>query len=192
MEFHDDFSVDIDPRWQQTEQGNGTLVRRAGMLHLNLNPTDDSTYSNAQLTEYDPEQRDFKFHAPLRMTVTAFSSLHPVEIKGTAGFGFWNHPFEPGRKGFRLPQALWFFFASPPNDMQLAKGVPGNGWKAATINATGLFFKVMMPLAPLAVLMMRVKALYRALWSIGQNAMGVSECLLDNELLTAQHTYTLE
>ena len=48
------------------------------------------------------------------------------ELRGTAGFGFWNHAFVPGERGIRLPQALWFFFSSPPGDIALAKNLPGH------------------------------------------------------------------
>ena len=43
------------------------------------------------------------------------------------------------------PQNAWFFYGSPESDMQLAKGVPGHGFKAASLssplpgrNASGL------------------------------------------------------
>lgn len=192
MDIHDTFTVGMDPAWQVTEIGEGVMIRRPGSLHLSVNPTDETTYSDTQITEYDPQTRDFKFKPPLRLTVKAYSSLHPGDLKGTAGFGFWNHPFQPGQRGFRLPKAIWFFFAAPPSDMQLAEGVPGQGWKASTFNATGLLFKLLLPLAPIGMLLMRIKPLYRLLWSIGQRALGVSEMLLDHDMLTRIHTYTLE
>ena len=38
---------------------------------------------------------------------------------------------------------------------------------------------------------MRIQALYRRLWPIGQRAIGVSEALVD-EAMTAWHTYRIE
>ena len=86
-------------------------------------------YVNAQISDYPP----FRWRPPLRLTVTAQASS--AALRGTAGFGFWNHPFSPVGWSLRLPQAIWFFFGSPPNNMALAQGVPGYGWKAATISA---------------------------------------------------------
>ena len=39
---------------------------------------------------------------------------------------------------------------------------------------------------------MRFPALYRALWPIGQNAIGVNEAVLSPGLLNSEQTYTLE
>ena len=39
---------------------------------------------------------------------------------------------------------------------------------------------------------MRVPALYRRLWPIGQRALGVSEHLLDSHLLLERHTYVID
>jgi hypothetical protein len=76
--------------------------------------------------------------------------------------------------------------------MRLAHGVPGSGWKAATINASRWQFLSLLPAAPVGVLLMRIPALYQRLWPIGQQAIGVSERLLDSTLLAKTHTYTLD
>jgi hypothetical protein len=192
MDIHDQFTTGLDPVWQITETGQAGVIRRHGSLHLSLLPTDDNAYHNAQITSYDPKSPTFQFSFPLRMTVTAFSSLHPSNLQGTAGFGFWNHPFEPGKWWRFRPQSLWFFFGAPPNNMPLADGVPGHGWKAATFDAKRKRALPLLPLAPLGVLMMRFPALYRLLWPIGQNAIGVNESLLEPNLLNSEHTYVLE
>jgi hypothetical protein len=193
MQIHDTFEVMLDPRWHITQTGTGTVVRRLRALHLTLIPGEDpNAYHNAQITEYVPDKLNFQCQPPLRMSVKAYSSLHPNNLKGTAGFGFWNHPFEPGKKGFSRPQALWFFFAAPPNNMALAKGVPGSGWKAATFDAKRWLFALLAPFAPIGVLLMRSQRLYNALWGIGQRAIGVSEVLLDSELLNGEQEYVLE
>lgn len=76
--------------------------------------------------------------------------------------------------------------------MHLAKGVPGPGWKAATIDATRWQFLALLPTTPISLLLMRIPALYNRLWPIGQRAIGVSEHLLDTALLVATHTYTID
>ena len=125
------------------------------------------------------------------MTVRAHIESSVDTLRGTAGFGFWNQPFVPNHRFNGLPQAAWFFFAPPPNNMHLALGIPGSGWKAATIDATRWQFLMMLPTAPIGLLLMRIQILYRLLWPIVQRSIGISECLLDPGLLSNSHTYTL-
>ncbi|MCU0514179.1 MAG: hypothetical protein MUE40_16610 [Anaerolineae bacterium] len=193
MQIHDTFALGLDPRWQITQTGTGSVIRRPGSLHLTLIPDDaPAAYHNAQITEYVPAKRDFQCQPPLRLTVRACASLHPANLVGTAGFGFWNHALEPGQARLGRPQALWFFFGAPPNNIALAKGVPGHGWKAATFDAHRWQFAALAPLAPLGMALMRNRTLYNALWGIGQNALGVQEALLDSDLLNSEHEYVLE
>lgn len=192
MKIYDNFEAIIDPVWKITQQGSGSVYRRPGSLYLALSPQDDSAYHNAQITDYDPQTRSFGFRPPLTLRVRALSSLHPANMKGTAGFGFWNHAFSPDRRGFGLPQTLWFFFSAPPSSIALAQDVPANGWKAATMDARRWQTRALLPLAPAAALMMRSPRLYRALWPLGQRALGVAEAALDAELLQEFHEYRIE
>ena len=173
--------------WRVTEIGHGHVIESSAVLLLTNDATPAGVYSDAQISDY--HMADFRWRPPLRMTVRASAS---ADLVGTAGFGFWNQPFMPGQYRLRLPQAVWFFFSSPPNNMALAQGVPGPGWKAATINARRWQFGALLPAAPLGLLLMRVPALYRCLWPIGQRAIGVSEHLLDSALLAKTHSYTLD
>jgi hypothetical protein len=188
MRIKDDFHEGVQPQWQVTTIGQAAVTPVADALRLTVQPTDAQTYSDAQISDYT-SGRDFRWRPPLRMTVRAYADnlLH-----GTAGFGFWNQPFMPGEWRVRLPQAVWFFFGSPPNNMALAHGVPGHGWKAATFNAKRWPFLALLPFAPLGFLLMRIPALVDRLWPVGQRAIGVSERLLDSALLTKPHTYTLD
>ncbi len=191
-EIHERFDSTVLERWHVTERGRGAVVRRNGELHLTLERSDDSQYCDAQITNYKIEARDFTMRPPLRLTVRAYSTVPSDQLQGTAGFGFWNHPFMPGQRGVRLPQALWFFFASPQSNMALAQGVSGNGWKAATFNARRWQFLSLLPTAPVAVPLMHIRPLYNALWPVGQRALGVNESRLPLDLLDTIHTYTLE
>ncbi len=129
---------------------------------------------------------------PLRLTLRARFS-HPAEtLRGTAGFGFWNDPLMmTGKRSLALPQAIWFFFSSPPSNMKLDEHTPGPGWKAATIDAGRWPFLALLPTAPLAVPLMNIGGLYRTCWPLGQRAIGVSEALLPIAM-TAWHTYQLD
>jgi hypothetical protein len=185
------FEKPLDSRWRIAEVGKANVTHDVGSLSLSVPPT-NSGYSNAQIDDYSPHTNsklNFQWRPPLTMSVRARAQ---GELRGTAGFGFWNHPFAPGERGFRLPQSVWFFFSSPPSNMALAQGVQGHGWKAATFDAKRWQFLALLPAAPVGVLLMRIPALYKRLWSIGQRAIGVSEHLLDNTLLSQWHTYTLQ
>ncbi|MBC6936849.1 MAG: hypothetical protein DWB42_13565 [Chloroflexi bacterium] len=179
----------MNPNWCITEIGGGRVLQTSGHLRLVVPPTPSDVYSDAQISDYNT-RRDFRRLPPARLTVKARGEGGP--IRGTAGFGFWNHPFAPGERGFRLPRAAWFFFASPPNNMRLALDVPGSGWKCATIHAGRAAFWALLPAAPLGFLLMRVPALYRRLWPVGQRALAVSEYTLDPGLLAENHTYALD
>lgn len=174
-----------------TQIGLGAVSSENEILTLTNPPTPADVYSDAQISDYQSSS-DFKWRPPVRLTVTARMMPDATQVRGTAGFGFWNQPLMPGQRGFRLPQAIWFFFSSPPSDMRLAKGVPGPGWKAATIDAKRWQFLALAPAAPLGLPLMHVPALYDRLWPVGQRAIGVSELLLDSHLLTEMHTYTLD
>lgn len=194
MRVEDRFENAVNPAWDIAEVGKGVVVPSGDGLRLTVNSTPETQYSNAQISDYyvrdgDKLRFDFRWRPPLRMSVMAWAE-QPSALHGTVGFGFWNHPFSPDMKRLpRLPQAIWFFFSSPPNNMQLAYGVPGSGWKAATIDATRT-----LPLAPFALptmLLTRIPRLYKRLWQPIQRALKIGEIALDAELLASRHTYTI-
>ncbi len=183
----------LAPRWHPWTSGSGSLKLGEGLLRCTLGLADVHQYSDAQISDYAGLPRwAFPWRPPLRLTVRAWASHDAGTLRGTAGFGLWNEPFVPGwRRWPRLPRAVWFFFASPPSNMALARDVPGWGWKAATIDAARLSFAAMLPLALPGFLLMRSAQLYQALWPLAQRAMAVSEALLPVRL-DEPHTYTLE
>src|SRR5262249_29257701 len=94
------------------------------------------TYSNAQIDDYSglPRSR-YPWRAPLRLEVRARASHLVADLRGTAGFGFWNYPFTLAGGMPRPPESVWFFAASPPSSMALVPGSPGWGWKAQVVHA---------------------------------------------------------
>ncbi len=175
--------------WQTTELGNGLVRLGGGEVRLSIPSGSSRHYHDAQVSDYSTGALDFRHRPPLRLSVRARAA---GTIRGTAGFGFWNHLFVPGERGFRLPRTIWFFFASPPNNIRLAQGVAGHGWKAAVLDAQRWQFYALLPLAPLGFLLMRSKALYRSLWPVGQAAIGAGEAALDAALLGDFHSYTID
>ena len=176
------------------EMGTGRIEYQDSVTRLIIAPTlaKEGVYNNAQLFDYARMKRsEFPCRAPIRLTVRAWASHNADQLKGTAGFGFWNQPVMPGQLIPRMPRAVWFFFGSPPSNMAFVKDVPGYGWKAATIDATRLPFLLLAPGAPLGFLMMRNPALYNALWPVAQWAIGASEKLIAVDL-REPHTYQLD
>jgi hypothetical protein len=134
-------------RLHTLELGGGTVEVRPGLFRL-ATPATTSGYTDAQLDDTAGRPRaNFLHRPPFRMSLRARASH--ASPHGTLGFGLWNDPF-----GFSLglggttrrfpasPQAVWFFYGSPPNDMAFARPGVAVGWKAASLRS---------PSAPAAV-----------------------------------------
>jgi hypothetical protein len=190
---HETFASGPGARWQRQVVGRARLVPAGPAQRFLLSGTNSRGYSNAQIDDYQGlGRRSFPWRPPLRLTVRARFSHACHELRGTAGFGFWNDPFlMTSLRLPALPRAAWFFFASPPSDMKLALEVPGSGWKAATIDALRPAALLLAPVALPAALLMNVPSLYRRLWPPVQQAVNVGEALLDTEMRDWQ-TYVLE
>ncbi len=180
------------PHWSRYTAGAGRIVLTGTSVRFLLKGARTGALSDAQIDDYQGRpRRQFLWRPPLRMRVRARAS-HPVgTLRGTAGFGFWNAPFGVGIRRPALPQAIWFFYASPPSEMRLALDVPGWGWKAACLDAGRPAALLWAPFALPLVLLMRLRPLYRRLWPVIQQALAIHERLLEVDL-TAWHTYELE
>jgi hypothetical protein len=113
---------------------------------------------------------------------------------GTLGFGFWNDPFtlSIGQAGAarRLPvapQALWFFYASPPNDLSFTPGVPGSGWKAVSLSSPSIPALLLAPGAALALLLTKIQPLRRPVMRRALASVSASERLLETPLEEWHH-----
>lgn len=118
-------------------------------------------YRLAQLDDYRAVPRkQMKWHAPLKLRVRA--KISRADLPGTWGFGFWNDPFSAGfghqgaaRRLPVLPDALWFFYASPQNYLSLRDDLPARGMLAAAFSSTRFpapFLALGIPLLPLLFL----------------------------------------
>ena len=114
------------------------------------------------------------------------------DLVGTAGFGFWNAPFgDPTVPWPTLPQATWFFFGSPPNDLPLAHNAPGQGWFAATLDATTWRALRIAPLAPAVLLLNQFGGLRRRIWPWVQKQLQISFQPIAQRM-TDWHAYKLD
>ncbi len=188
-----DLSSAPGPEWKRWVLADSVIECTSTSWRFINEPVRAGCYTDAQIDDYQGlKRRDFLWRPPLTLEVCARFSHPSGELKGTAGFGFWNDPFMmTGARFPTLPRAIWFFYASPPSNMKLALDTPGCGWKVATIDATRLPFFLLAPTAPLAVPLMHIKPLYRRLWPIAQRAISVSEAMIEAPM-TGWHRYRLE
>ena len=151
-------------------------------------PAQAGSYTDAQIDDYGVVQNGRK-HYPwqpnVQLTLHARFSHPADQLKGTAGFGFWNAPFgDPTVKRPALPQAVWFFFGSPPNNLPLNLQGAGQGWFASTLDATTAKAKWMIPLAPMVLLLNQNGRLRDKIWPWVRRRLGISFAPIDVDLTT--------
>jgi hypothetical protein len=168
-------------------------ARRAVMA---VPPTGPRRYANAQLDDYHERRAGrrarvrFGTRPPVRMRLRARAS--PAAPVGTLGFGFWNEPFSVTGAVAGTPNVAWFLYAAPPSDMALVPGVPGHGWKAATLNTGRLPGLLVAPAALAAIMLALLPGLGRPIMALARRFVTAHEALLDDVTLDAWHTYELE
>jgi hypothetical protein len=183
----------VSKEWLSGCHGAAQVIALDESLRLTLGPSGGDQYINSQLDDYHGLRRqDFRWHPPLTFRVRARFSHSADQLRGTAGFGFWNDPFMLTEQRLpTLPRAIWFFFTSLDSNIKLAQETTGFGWKAATIDAWQWLFLLLAPAAPLALPLIRINRFYRWLWPIAQKAIGVREAPIVVEM-TDWHIYRLE
>jgi len=171
---------------------SGRCEHEGELIRLSVPPTSNHIYTNAQLYNYHGLHRSrFPNQPPLKLTLRARAS-HPAPL-GTLGFGFWNDPFMLSGGGvLAAPNTVWFFYASPPSDMALAEGVPGWGWKAATLNAGQVPSLLLAPAALAAIALTRLPGLGRPVMTAARRVVQAHEALLSDVALTDWHDYELD
>ncbi|CAG1014399.1 hypothetical protein ANAEL_04969 [Anaerolineales bacterium] len=122
---------------------NASVERIKNGWRLGIAKGDASSYRDAQLDDYSGLRRSRFPHRPsttLRMSLSARTST--LSAAGTWGFGLWNDPFGLslgfGGNPFRLPalpNAAWFFYASPQNYLSFTDDKPAQGFLAQTFRS---------------------------------------------------------
>ena len=114
---------------------------RGQTWHLKIPAGPGESYRLAQLDDDDNLRRQhFLWSPPLHLKLRARTSSS--EIPGTWGFGLWNDPFSLSlgigggtRRLPTLPNAAWFFFASPQNYLSFRSDKPAQGFLAQTFQS---------------------------------------------------------
>lgn len=164
-------------------------------IHLSI-PRTPRGYADAQLDDYGGLPRaGFPWTAPTTLRLRARAS-HPSP-PGTLGFGFWNDPFGISLSGAgsirrfpAAPQALWFFYGSPPNDFSFVEGGAGSGWKAAVLRSVRYPAAVLLPGAAAAFALGSLPLIRRWIVPMVRRQAAAAEVLLDTPLIE-WHEYAL-
>lgn len=157
-------------------------------LHL---PIHQTGYADAQIDDCIGRRQVYPWRPGTQFSLRARFSHEADELVGTAGFGFWNAPFgDPTVPWPMLPQATWFFFGSPPNDLPLARHGLGQGWFASTLDATTWRAVRLAPLALPVLLLNQFAGLRRKIWPWVQRQLQISFQPIQ-ESMTEWHTYQL-
>lgn len=157
-------------------------------LHL---PICQNGYTDAQIDDCVGGRKAYPWRPGTQFTLRARFSHEADQLVGTAGFGFWNAPFgDPTVPWPTLPQATWFFFGSPPNDLPLAPNEPGQGWFASTLDATTWRALRLAPLAPGVLLLNQFAGLRCKIWPWVQKNLQISFQPIA-EKMTEWHDYQL-
>jgi hypothetical protein len=184
----DHFSPRPSPYWVRLILGHGDIEREDGRVRFVLEDAPAARISDAQIHDYaGPHPQAYRWRPPLHMAVRARFSHPSSDLRGTAGFGFWNDPFTLAGDVTAPPNNAWFFYASPPSAMELVPGVPGHGWKAAVLDGG----RLPGPAVRLAQILLGIPFLARLLGRVARARVRAAEVLLPHDM-TAWHTYELE
>lgn len=164
-----------------------------GHWRLSCPGGESGRYRLAQLDDYQPFRRtQMPWHPGTTLSLQARASA--TNLPGTWGFGLWNDPFglNIANGGTRLlpalPNAAWYFFASPPNYLSFRDDVPAVGQLAGVFRPPPLPSWLFLPFLPFAPLL--------ALRPISRLARRMATALIQEQAAqltvdpTAWHTYT--
>jgi hypothetical protein len=182
----------------QPRLSSGGMVKPSGkgVWRLEIPPGDGAEYRLAQVEDYKGlPRREFPWRPPARLSLRARSS-HP-EIPGTWGFGLWNDPFAlslgfggASRALPALPNAAWFFFASPPNYLALRDDIPARGQLVGTFRSPHIPAPLLAP-AVVALPLAFLPAGARLLRKIGRRILLQEADSLSLDT-TMWHSYALD
>ena len=182
-----------DPILKKRSSSNAQVQESKGGWRFNLDAGAAGAYRLAQLDDYAGAARGaFPHGPPFSLTLRARASRD--DLLGTWGFGLWNDPFgfslgfggTAGRLP-SLPNAAWFFFASPENYLSLRSDQPGSGVLAGSYRSARLPLLLLAP-AALAVPLLWLPAASRLLRRMAGRLVRheLAQLIIDS---TAWHEY---
>jgi hypothetical protein len=148
--------MEYDPTALHISKSASARVTRSGEdgWHLEIPAHSRRGYHLAQIDDHGTHQRS-SFPWRPRFTISLQARASAEDLPGTWGFGLWNDPFSLllsyRQVAFRLPalpEAAWFFYASPQSYLSLRDDLPANGLLAATFNSSRISSVLLAVLAP--------------------------------------------
>jgi hypothetical protein len=189
MKIDDQFENGASPYWVRFSVGHADIERMRGLVRFVVDGAEEDQLSDAELDDHRTVPRHkLAWQPPVRLTVRARMSHCSGKIIGTAGFGFWNDPFDWVGNVETPPNALWFFHASPQSDMSFVRGVRGHGWKAAMLNG-GTADRLTMALGNF---IFRLPGMSKLVFNIAQTRLVAYERILEDVSLIDWHEYRLD
>jgi hypothetical protein len=176
--------------------GGGVARNHEGTWRLEIPGGSRGKYRLAQLDDYTGLTRQrFLWQPPYTMKLQARASSG--EIPGTWGFGLWNDPFSASlglggadRRLPALPEAAWFFFASPQNYLSFRDDQPAQGFLAATFRSLRVSPVLLAAGSPLLAGLL-LPPLSRLMREAARRLIQQDSTLVDVDP-TLWHTYSLE
>ncbi|OQY81315.1 MAG: hypothetical protein B6D41_19865 [Chloroflexi bacterium UTCFX4] len=185
----DRFIRGFHPRWVRFAIGHSEIESAPGIARLIVDGAVEGELSDAEIDDHRTAARwNLHWTPPLTLTVRARFSHPAGELRGTAGFGFWNDPFDWSGNVQAPPNALWFFYASPESDMAFVRDLRGHGWRAAFLNG-GKADRVTMALGNA---LFKIPAMNKLVFAAAEKRMDAAEFLLDDVDMTKWHEYKIE
>jgi len=165
-----------------------------GVQHLEIPASSRGAYRLAQLDDHGTGRKQgFPWQPPLTLSLQARVSSQ--SLPGTWGFGYWNDPFSKllasagtARRFPTLPQAVWFFHASPENYLSFRDDLPAHGLLAATFqseNIAAVWLALASPALALALIPGAAQLIRRTL----RRFVHQSAALIEINVVT-WHTYS--
>jgi len=121
---------------------NASVEKTKDGWRLGIQKGDSRAYRGAQLDDYSQLPRHKFPHRSLNLSLRA--KVSSSSVAGTWGFGLWNDPYGLslgfGGNPFQmpaLPNAVWFFYASPQNYLSFKNDKPAQGFFAQTFKSRG-------------------------------------------------------
>lgn len=187
--IEDRFIRGFHPRWVRFAIGHSDIEIAPGIARLIVDGAVDGELSDAEIDDHRTAARwNLHWQPPLTLTVRARFSHPAGELRGTAGFGFWNDPFDWSGNVEAPPNAIWFFYASPESDMAFVRDMRGHGWRAAFLNG-GKADRVTMAVGNV---LFKIPAMSKLIFSAAEKRMDAAELLLDDVKMTDWHEYKID
>ena len=185
----DRFERGASAYWVRFATGHADIEHAPGVLRFVEESAEEGKLSDAEIGDYRAVPKSkLPWTPPTRLTVRARFSQNAGKILGTAGFGFWNDPFDWVGNADAPPNALWFLYVSPQSDFAFAPDVRGNGWKAASLNGGSANTLTMA----VGNFLFRLPGMNQLVFRLAQTRIAAHEMILDDVAFADWHTYRID